>query len=82
MLKSNPIWEWYISGLGGADVFIHVITACGSYKVVSVAEDYEPFFKNLVSMTYYTNHFIRCLMDSNDLDLEEVIDTYKVSYYS
>jgi hypothetical protein len=78
MTKSNTIHEWYIAGLGEESISIYVATACGYYKILSVAEDYSPFFSNLWNYTNFTNHFARCLLQQDKDSFDEVICSFTV----
>jgi Cytosine specific DNA methyltransferase replication foci domain len=78
MSKSYAINEWYIAGLGGESISIHVSTACGYYKILSVTEEYAPFFSNLWNYTNFTNHFARCLLQQDKESFNDVICSFQV----
>jgi len=78
MDMSSAVIEWYIAGLGNKEVSVNCATACGYYKILSVAKDYEPYFKNIITVAQYTNHFINCLIKNDAISLDEVIDSFQV----
>jgi hypothetical protein len=80
MGKSSAVHEWFISGLGEETVFINVSTACGYYKILSVADDYGPFFSELWGYSNYTSHFARCLLQQDKESLDEVLGSFQVLF--
>ncbi|CAB3374758.1 Hypothetical predicted protein [Cloeon dipterum] len=77
--KSSTIGEWCVSGFGTDHVNLWVVSEFANYKVMSVANEYEPFFSNLLNMYHYANHLIKNMIESNDATLDEVLSDFSTS---
>ncbi|XP_065350169.1 DNA (cytosine-5)-methyltransferase PliMCI-like [Cloeon dipterum] len=77
--KSSTINEWFVSGYGTAHVNLWVVSEFGNYKIVSVAEEYVPFFSSVLNICHYANHLIKSMIESSDASLDEILADFSTS---
>ncbi|XP_059488304.1 DNA (cytosine-5)-methyltransferase PliMCI-like [Neocloeon triangulifer] len=74
--QSGEIIEWFIHGLDSSETFLCVQTQHGNYKILSFDKETEPSVKKTLDKIFWTNHFLRSLIDKSGETLEEIVNNF------